>query len=176
MYPTIIYSLPLRVSVTSFMDAPLRIISFSIAGGGSGEKSPSSKSDQGVKKQDYIPQLELIKTEEEESLSSFDTLRKDPNLLIDPATPVFKAATRPKRSSPHSEPEATSSSYGRLSSPISKSKNKKMNFTKNNSSYSLNKGSKAKPPSKQQVSISPALVYHYCSLKLYHFERYLKFF
>ena len=133
------------------MDDPLRILSFFIAGGGSGEKSPSSSSDQGVKKHDYIPQLELIKTEEEESLSSFDTLRKDPNLLIDPTTPVFKAATRPKRSSPHSEPEATTS-YGRLSSPISKTKNKKMNFAKNNSSYSLNKGSKAKPPSKQQVS------------------------
>jgi hypothetical protein len=91
-----------------------------------------------------LPQLELIKTEEEESLSSFDTLRKDPNLLIDPSTP----GARPKRSTPYSDPEGAVSTYGRLTE-LSKSKSKKMNFTKNNSSYSLNKGSKAKSPSKQ---------------------------
>lgn len=101
------------------------------------------KSSEEVRK---LPQLELIKTEEEESLSSFDTLRKDPNLLIDPTTP----AARPKRSTPHSDPEGAISTYGQVTE-LAKSKSKKMNFTKNNSSYSLNKGSKAKPPSKQQL-------------------------
>ena len=93
-----------------------------------------------------LPQLELIKTEEEESLSSFDTLRKDPNLLIDPTTP----AARPKRATPYSDPEGAISTYGQVTE-LAKSKSKKMNFTKNNSSYSLNKGSKAKSPSKQQL-------------------------
>ena len=78
-----------------------------------------------------LPQLELIKTEEEESLSSFDTLRKDPNLLIDPTTP----AARPKRATPYSDPEGAISTYGQVTE-LSRGKNKKMNFTKNNSSYS----------------------------------------
>lgn len=105
---------------------------------GSGDKS----SDESRK----IPQLEMIKTEEEDSLSSFDTIRKDPNLLVDPSTP----GARPKRSTPYSDPEGAVSTYGMLSE-LSRGKNKKMNFTKNNSSYSLNKGSKAKSPSKQQL-------------------------
>ena len=60
---------------------------------------------------------------------------------------------RPKKSTPYSDSEMTTT-YGRVSpgtSRSSHSKNKKMNFAKNNTSYSLNKGSKVKPPSKQQL-------------------------
>jgi hypothetical protein len=61
-------------------------------------------------------------------LSSFDTFRKDPNLLIDP---VPAHGHRHRRPSPLSAPEDTASP--------SKSRTR-MNFLKNNS-YSLSKGS-----------------------------------
>jgi hypothetical protein len=37
--------------------------------------------------------LKNYRTGEEDSLSSFDTLRRDPNLLIDPVTPPVKNAS-----------------------------------------------------------------------------------
>jgi hypothetical protein len=116
-----------------------------LAAGGSGDKLKTDPPEMIKKQPDFNPQIGLVKAEDDESLSSFDTLRKDPNLLLDPVTP----AARPKRSSPYSDPE-TATTYGRLTE-ISPSKSKKMNFAKNNSSYSLNKGSKVKAPSKQQV-------------------------